>query len=117
MLLLMQKLIGHNTELLLPSRTKVNVVHAGLSQQSVQSKDVISNKHQTSSPSLNKSLLIVLVEFTKMKDVTVVSWIKPSNMLLIMVSQLKKLMPTLEETVHAKPMSNQETKLPVFLTF
>lgn len=67
-------------------------------------------KHKGLSACLNKNLLIVQVENTKMKDAMVVSWTWHSNTLLRMVYTLVKFTPTMLEKEYARPSMNPSTQ-------
>lgn len=82
---LTKKLIGELKVPLTLLETKVLVVHVGLFQLLLLLKVFHLLKTDNFSNFLNKSLLIVLVENMKIKDVMVVGWIMLSNMLSIMV--------------------------------
>ena len=97
----------------MPSPQSGIKVHAGHVEHS-QLRQVLSRlinliKHKGLLACLNKNLLIVLVENTKMKDVMVVLWTWHSNTLLRMVYTLTKFIPTMQEMEYARISLNTST--------
>lgn len=84
--------------------------HVGHSQLQVLSRLINLIKHKGLLACLNKNLLIVPVENTKMKDVMVVLWTWHSNTLLRMVYTLMKFIPTMQEMEYARISLNPSTK-------
>lgn len=110
--LLLMPSIGELLELLTQLRTKVTVVHAGVSLLSHQPKVESSKQLVPSQDLLNKNLLTVpIMVLILTKDVTVVGKILVSNTLLITESPLGLHTHIPLRTVFVRRTFNQDTLL------
>lgn len=99
-MLILRLLIGLKMDLLLLSRIKVNVDHAGLSQLLVVQKVYGRNPLEIQFPCLNNRLFHAL-RMEEMKDAMVETYLLPLIMLFRMVSKVRTIILILLLTLNA----------------
>lgn len=107
--------IGKKPEKHQESKIKDNVVHVGPSQLLVHSKSTPKSTSMIRSIFQNKIWLIAQ-EPMEIKDVMVDGWIQLMNMLMTMDLPQTKIIPTLQQTKHAKMLKENSRELLDMLT-